>query len=103
MKIDGVHYHKRDRRWNANLRRNRTTEYLGSFKNKYCAMHAVYLKKKELGLDINTSIKLHEHYLEWLNSRPKEVEMVEKKIEALKKLQKEKREKKKRKQKRKRK
>ena len=96
MKIDGVHFHKNDRRWNANLRMNGTTEYLGSFKNRYCAMHAVYQKKKELGLEIDTTNKEHERYLEWFNTRPEEVKLVEEKIENLKKFQKEKKEKKKR-------
>lgn len=79
MKINGVHFHRNDRRWNANLRMKGTTEYLGSFKNKYCAMHAVYQKKKALGLEIDTNTREHERYLEWFSSRPEEVKLVEKK------------------------
>lgn len=87
LKIDGVHYHKRDRKWNANLRMNSMTEYLGSFRNKFMALHAVYQKKNQLDIKIDETTKLHERYLEWLKNKPNEVKIAEKKIENLKRFQ----------------
>jgi hypothetical protein len=83
---NGWHYHKRDRRWNANLRMNGTSEYLGSFKNRYQAMHAVIQKRKELGLPVDDIIKKYKGYQRWLKDNPEDVKIVEEKIENLKKI-----------------
>ncbi|WP_333658639.1 hypothetical protein [Methanobrevibacter sp.] len=78
--MEGVHYHKRDKCWNANLQIGGVRTYLGSFKNRYGAMHMVIIKSEELGFYYKKAGWEYKNYLKWLKSQPKEVRLAEEKM-----------------------
>jgi hypothetical protein len=81
--VRGIHYHKRDRRWNVNLKINGKRTYIGCFTNKYGAIHLYVLKKRELGEERDIKEipqKEYERYLKWLKMNPEKIKILEDKL-----------------------
>lgn len=78
--MKGVHYHKRDKCWNANIMINGRRIYIGSFKNRFGCIHMIILKSEELGRTYKKDGWEYKGYLEWLENRPNEILLAQNKM-----------------------